>query len=362
MSYFASLRWVALALMLALALAACTSNTPVATSVPPTSALSSLTFTEEDINRVTALAHMKGHLRASLPLWEAGNYTLASTHSGHPTAELFPIVEDELKQKQADVALKNALSAYNALAGTAGDAAKVKAANQAALDAVDAATQALAGPLMNDIKFRGEVIRGLLGGVEGEYGEAVRDGKLVELIEYQDAFGFFTVAREYYQTIQATVEAEHPNEHAEIMAQFAKLEATFPGVTPPAQVAAPDEVNAQLDIIMNALGKALGLSTETMKSPAMIVTEIREKVEQSLKAYQDGKTDEAYELAASAYLNGFEQLEADLLKKDTALVETLEVQFKDLRDGIKSGKPLAELETLAAQINANLDKVESLHH
>ncbi len=210
--------------------------------------------------------------------------------------------------------------------------------------------------------FKGEAIRGLLEGVKGEYGEAVREGKIVELIEYQDAFGFLTIAKEYYETIQATVKAQHPQADAAITEQFVKLDAAFPGVIPPTQVIQPDVVNEQLAVIANELRGALGLSTETTQSPAAVVAEIREKVAQSLIEYKAGKQDEAYELAASAYLNGFEQLEADLLKKDQALVETLEGQFKALRDGIKSGKPAAELETLAAQINANLDQVKSHLH
>jgi len=367
MSFSIPFRWAALALILLLALAACApASQSGATNAPttpvPSSPAAQAKFTQEEVNHNITLAQMKGHLRSSWALWQAGDYTLASAHSAHPTAELLPIVVDELKQKQADVALKSALGAYNAVAGTAGDAVQVKAANQAALDAIDAAARALAGPLASDIVFQGETIRGLLEGAKGEYGEAVREGKIVELIEYQDAFGFLTIAQEYYQAIQATVKAQHPQEDAAITEQFVKLDAAFPGVTPPAQVIQPDVVNEQLAVIANELREALGLSTETTQSPAAVVAEIREKVAQSLIEYKAGKQDEAYELAASAYLNGFEQLEADLLKKDQALVETLEGQFKALRDGIKSGKPAAELETLAAQINANLDQVKSHLH
>jgi hypothetical protein len=42
------------------------------------------------------------------------------------------------------------------------------------------------------------------------------------------------------------------------------------------------------------------------------------------------------------------------------LMTTLEVQLKDFRDGIQAGKPLAELQQLASEINANLDKAEAL--
>ncbi len=357
-------RWAGLGLALALALAACTpASTPLPTAALPTPAQSAAeaVFTEEDVRHIVALAQMEGHLRVSLPLWEAGDYALASAHSAHPVAELFSIIEDELRQKKADVALTDALSAYNVVAGAAGDAAKVEAAHQAALDAVAAAEQALVGPLAGEVAFQGEIIQGLLEGVEEEYAEAVSEGQIAELVEYQDAFGFLTVAKGHYEAIEATVSAEHPKEHEEIEGQFVKLEAIFPGVTPPAQAADPEEVEEHIGEIVAELREAVGLREETAQSPAEIVAEIREKVAHSLEEYQEGKTDEAYELAASAYLDGFEKIEADMMAKGgKELMETLETQFKDLRDGIKAAKPLADLEALAQEINANLDLVEAL--
>lgn len=358
-----------LIVLLTMALAACQpAPTPTAVLPQPTSPAAQPepepepepAFSEEGVAHAIALAQMEGHLRVSLPLWEAGDYTLASAHSAHPIAELFPIVEDELKAKNADAALKDALNAYNAVAGAAGEAAAVKAAHQAALDAVAAAEQALVGALTSDPTFQGEVIHGLLEGVEEEYAEAVSEGKIVELVEYQDALGFLTVAKEHYEAIETVVKVEHPKEHEEIEEQFIKLEAAFPGVTPPEQTVDPEEVEERVDELVAELREAVGLGEAVAQSPAEIVTEIRQKVEHSLEEYKEGKTDEAYELAASAYLDGFEHLEGDLLSKDKELVETLEVQFKDLRDGIKSGKPLADLETLAGEINANLDKAEAL--
>ncbi len=345
-----------LILLFSLALAAC-APTPI-TSPTPTATPS---FSDEAVNHIVALAKMEGHLRVSLPLWEAGNYDLATTHSIHPVAELFSLVEADLKAKQADAPLRDALNAYSALAAQAGDAGKVKAAHQAALDAIHAAEQALAGPLMNDNSFQGEVIRGLLQGVEEEYGEAVQEGKVAEIVEYQDALGFSQVAHARYQMMADAVKATHAHQHEEIEDYFGKLEKALPDVTPPATAAAPEEIEAAVDGIVAELSEALGLKAPTAESPLAIIAGIREKIEHALKEYEEGKTDEAYELAAGAYLDGFEHIEAAMMEKGAQdLMTTLETQFKDLRDGIKAGKPLADMQQMANEINANLDKVEAL--
>nr|WP_290666003.1 hypothetical protein [Ardenticatena sp.] len=87
---------------------------------------------------------------------------------------------------------------------------------------------------------------------------------------------------------------------------------------------------------------------------------IHDQIEAAIAAYEAGDTDKAYELAASAYLDGFEHLEGTLLRKDPELVETVEVQFKALRDNIQAGAPARELEALEDAIEANLTHVRQI--
>lgn len=344
-------------LLFTLTLAAC-APTPIASTPTPTSAPR---FSDSDVSHVVTLDKMEGHLRVSLPLWEAGNYDLAAAHSHHPVAELFTLVEAELKAKNADAPLRTALDAYSALAGEAGDAAQVKAAHQAALGAVNTARQTLTGSLTNDLAFQAKVMHGLLEGVEEEYGEAVSEGQVAELVEYQDALGFFLTARARYDSIAAMVKAEHAHEHDEIEEYLGHLAEALPGVTPPATVASPSEVETFVKGVVAEMNEVAGLQAVVGDSPVEIIASVREKMEQALKEYEEGKTDEAYELAVSAYLEGFEHVEADMVAKgEEALMTTLELQLKDLRDGIQAGKPLAELQQLVSEINANLDLAEAL--
>ncbi len=317
-------------------------------------------FTAQDVNSIVALGKMRGHLLASLPLWGARQYDLAWAHAGHPVEELFALVAPALKAKTADAALKKALDDYGGRAGKAGDAAAVRGAHTAALAAVDAAKRTLAGPWLQDPRFQSQVVHGLLEGVEEEYSEGVSGGKITKVIEYQDAKGFLAVAQEAYAAVEPAMKAGYPREHDKIKAQFAALGPIFPDfVTPPAKSADLKKVKEAVDEIAASL-RVLGARAEAARTPKELLGQVRAKVAQALKEYKEGKVDEAYELAASAYLDGFEHLEPGLVSKNRELVERLEGRFATLRNGIKAKRPIAELEALAKAINADLDKVQAL--
>ena len=102
-------------------------------------------------------------------------------------------------------------------------------------------------------------------------------------------------------------------------------------------------------------------STPTTGTKALPkVSDLKTQVDEAVKLYKDGKTDAAYEKAANAYSEGFEYLEEPLKAKDHDLNETIEDQFKDLREDIKAKKPAADVEKLAETLKANLDKAEKL--
>jgi uncharacterized cupredoxin-like copper-binding protein len=101
-------------------------------------------------------------------------------------------------------------------------------------------------------------------------------------------------------------------------------------------------------------------ATSTGETALKGIRAARESTNTALAKYREGKADEAYELAAAAYLNGFEKSEADLAKKDRALMESLETQFKSLREAIKAKQPVANLEAMVKTINDGLEKAEKL--
>ncbi len=114
--------------------------------------LSKTAFASEDVQAAGGIRAIQSELKASLTAWNAGKYSEAVAHSDKASKELFTsaTVATPLKAKALDASLKTALDNYAALAGAAGDAAKVSAANKAAIEAGEVAIQGLVGQFWTD--------------------------------------------------------------------------------------------------------------------------------------------------------------------------------------------------------------------
>ncbi|MGI8611200.1 MAG: FTR1 family protein [Sphingomicrobium sp.] len=69
----------------------------------------------------------------------------------------------------------------------------------------------------------------------------------------------------------------------------------------------------------------------------------RERLRQSLAAYEAGDREQARTLALSAYLDGFEPIEPVLAARDSALMARVEQAMAQLRAAIGGGRPVAEV-------------------
>jgi high-affinity iron transporter len=85
----------------------------------------------------------------------------------------------------------------------------------------------------------------------------------------------------------------------------------------------------------------------------------REKLQQSLAAYEAGDRDRAKDLALAAYLDGFEPVEAVLAARDGSLVARVEAAMGGLRSAIAAGKPPADVRARINSLNALFDEAES---
>jgi high-affinity iron transporter len=80
---------------------------------------------------------------------------------------------------------------------------------------------------------------------------------------------------------------------------------------------------------------------------------------QSLEAYRRGDRELAGELALSAYLDGFEPIEALLNARDGGLVAEAEAAMGQLRAAIGRGAPVPDVEARAAELQALFDRAET---
>jgi high-affinity iron transporter len=85
----------------------------------------------------------------------------------------------------------------------------------------------------------------------------------------------------------------------------------------------------------------------------------RERLRQSVAAYEAGNRDEAKSLALSAYLDGFEPIEPTLSARDPSLLADVEKGMGQLRAAIADGKPAADIRARADAIDALFVQAES---
>jgi hypothetical protein len=83
----------------------------------------------------------------------------------------------------------------------------------------------------------------LLDTANSEYGAAIADGKIAQIIEYQDSRGFVEYAGTLYKGIAPQVEKETPDAHRAIQETMTQLTKVWPAPIPPsAPVKTPEQV------------------------------------------------------------------------------------------------------------------------
>ena len=94
--------------------------------------------------------------------------------------------------------------------------------------------------------------------------------------------------------------------------------------------------------------------------PAQELRTAHDLVARSLREYAGGRAEQAFKSARSAYLDHFEYAEPPLRVLNPDLILALEYRFADLRNGIRDGQPLSEVQRVAGNIDASLRAAEGL--
>jgi hypothetical protein len=333
-------------------------GTPAATAAACVATPPAGPATDTNVRQQVILDEMRGHLLASLQLWQAGSFEQASVHAAHPAQELLPALAGDLRHACLLDGLTKALTGYFELSSGPGDAGKHDAAHNAILSMLDQASATLIpAQARSDPAFNFRVIAALLSDVQKEYAESFKDGKIAQLPEYQDSVGFYQAARARYDSIKAALAPELAQS---LDANWTTLSAALQTVKAPDQPADPSAISGAVDSLIKAGAKALNVSVETKLTPLEYLNNAQRALQEAMELYEKGDKDEAYEEAASAYLEQFENAEPALMAKDKELMETIEGQMKDFRDAIKAGKPVDEVRDLLSKINANIEKAMAL--
>ncbi|MEH2149913.1 helix-hairpin-helix domain-containing protein [Nostoc sp.] len=193
-----------------------------------------LTGEAKDVDYMSKLGLMKGHLLVARELLDQNQPKQAEPHIGHPVEEIYVDVEDQLNERKVKE-FKTTLVSLQDLVKSSPKDSKVKTNFTSSVQAVDGAIAALPADQRSKPGFALQVINELLDSANSEYGAAIANGKVTAPIEYQDSRGFVFYANELYKGISSQVAQADPEAHKAIDTSFAELIKVWPSAIPPAK-------------------------------------------------------------------------------------------------------------------------------
>ncbi|BDI19115.1 hypothetical protein ANSO36C_49170 [Nostoc cf. commune SO-36] len=193
-----------------------------------------LTGEAKDVDYMSKLGLMKGHLLVAQELLDQNQPKQAEPHIGHPVEEIYVDVEEQLNERKVKE-FKTTLVSLQDLVKSSPKDSKVKTNFTSSVQAVDGAIAALPADQRSKPGFVLQVINELLDSANSEYGAAIANGKITAPIEYQDSRGFVVYANDLYKGISSQVAQADPEAHKAIDASFVELIKVWPAAIPPAK-------------------------------------------------------------------------------------------------------------------------------
>jgi hypothetical protein len=182
---------------------------------------------DEVVDFLKDLGLIEGHLRAGVALYRAGLADQAASHMKHPQDDIY----DELSYHLADFGAEGFAEELSALA-TAVEGGQPVEAVEAALAGVlkeiaearehAGATEAAEAQAMVEI----------LRQAADDYDEGVKDGKIAEREDYQDAWGFVEVVRAQAEHMAGEDDATEKAFGDKALAALDEARAALPDVSP----------------------------------------------------------------------------------------------------------------------------------
>lgn len=206
-----------------------------------------LTGEAKDIDYMTKLGLMKGHMIVANELLKLNEPKQADPHLGHPVEEIYVDLEEQLQERNVP-AFKEVLTQVQELVKSKPGDAQIQPKFNQAMTAIDTAINALPDTQRLSPNFTLQVINGLLETATAEYTAAIADGKIREVIEYQDSRGFVAYAQDtLFKQIEPKVTQTNAKASQQLDSALTDLRKAWPQPIPPATpVLTPDELAAKV--------------------------------------------------------------------------------------------------------------------
>ncbi len=178
-----------------------------------------------------------------------------------------------------------------------------------------------------------------------EYGEAVENGTIKEMVEYQDGQAFVSRAQDVFSQTSPTLPSYLNAEVQEANTFFSDLDGAIQNKS------TPEVVDRSIGAIIHEISELTGISEDSLggqverTDSGEIISEIRSLLNQTIQAYQQQNYPEAEALATTAYIDNFEFIEAPLAEKNEALMENTEGMLREqLRQLIQNQVSVEQLQ------------------
>lgn len=214
--------------------------------------VSELSQDEQDIQFMTALGLMQGHLLVAKELLDQGTPDQAEPHLGHPVNELYSEVETQLAKRNTPDFKEDLIQLYDIARYSPADI-KVAETYKLSLQKINQAIKTLPTEKRQSPDFMLKVINEMLEVADIEYRAGIANGEIVEAIEYQDSRGFVITAQTFYQTIADQVSQTDPGAHSVISTSLTELQKAWPSVNGPSPIVmTPDKVSEYVSMIQSS--------------------------------------------------------------------------------------------------------------
>ena len=185
----------------------------------------------DDAAFLTLLGLVEGHLRAGIELYRQGASDMAKTHMKHPGDELYVELEPALAARSLDgfaeplERLAVTVEGDRPVADAEAAFAAVLSGINRTREAADAALGAKLGSVTSLVRIAAE-----------EYEIAVKQGRVADPHEYQDAWGFVQAAKALMGGLSQTDRQRLRQGFDDIAAELDGLDVAWPSIVPPESV------------------------------------------------------------------------------------------------------------------------------
>jgi hypothetical protein len=223
--------------------------------------------------------------------------------------------------------------------------------------ATERAEKAVAGGAYATPSYRGSVVSALLDTAAHEYEEALSNGRIERLDEYQDGYGFLTEARRMYGEIEKDVKSASAEEAEEIGEAFEGLDRAFRSGAEPTNPASIEDVERATGLVAAELSETVDALAPESAETGEVAERIEALLKQIAREYDRTQPDATAELAAEAYLENYEVIEPDVIDKAPEVNAKLEPLLgAELRKRIREGAPQAQIESMTEEAQKLLDQ------